>query len=148
MIPELTPTNSMLLFNPEADERKQYPIERDAGELVELPSFTPVAPWQTVVAVTPRGVRSGAIGKDSVPIGYQRWILGVNIPYANGWPDALDADGSIELPFALLQKQDVLVAYVFMGRVAGIEVELNNDHWNGMIVLHVTRLKRLVDRVV
>lgn len=150
MIPELKPEDSLLLINREADDKKQYPFEKDAGELVNLPSFIPTIPWHMIASVKPYEVRVGDVGgRDHVPVGYQKWILGVDLPYIDRWPDELDADRIDELPFALLQKQqNVLVAYVFMGRVAAISAKLHKDRWTALIVLHVARVKRLTDRVI
>lgn len=148
MIPELQPVESLLFINADAHEHKQYPTETDAGELLELPRFTPKLPWVMVIAARPKRVIAGNFGREKVPVNYQKWIFDVKLPYLERWPDILNTDGTGEFPFALLQKIDVIKAYIFLGRIVGVHVEFAEDYWQGQIAMHVTRLKQLMDRVV
>ena len=148
MIPELFPKPSKLLINPRA-VGGAYPIEKDAGELVNLPEFSAKDPWEELVVVTPKQVVIGSSGKDKVPVGFQKWVFNVSIPFSDKWPDSLNTEDTGEIPFALIQKRDTLIAYVFIGKMIGISVEFGvGDCWRGQMVMYAQRVRRLMDRAV
>lgn len=147
MIPNLFPIASRLFAN--FDTVVETPVITGAGDLVDIPDFSPRPPWTEVAVVVPEEIIVGHGTREKVPIGYQRWVFGISIPCTEGWPDKLNVDDTYERSFAILQKRDVLSAHTFKGRIVAINVVgFHDDHWTGVIALHVIHIKRMLDLVI
>lgn len=143
MVPDLLRVPTMILTKMGDDQ--SYPNEQESSSFFD-DDFNPVPPWRQMIAGVPDEIAVGSANKNNIRIGYSRLSLRVAIN-----PDELmhvTIDGN-EIPIALVQRTEVLTAYIAVASWVGAFMKYGDDHtMKGSIYLDITHVKRLLDRVV
>lgn len=142
MILSLRPVDTLILTRVEGDG---YPSETQASDFFrdkELRSIETAEGWAKLFVGKPRFIQLGASRKIVLRTGYVRVYFEVR-GLASEFPPFDDID---DMPIALVQKHDVLSAFVALGRVVGAELEFSEGgQLSGSIGVDMKNVKQLLD---
>lgn len=142
MILSLRPVDTLILTRVEGDG---YPSETQASDFFrdkDLKTIETAEGWVKLFVGKPLSVQLGASKKIVLRTGYVRVHFDVL-----GLPSEFPAFDDIDdIPLALVQKHDVLSAFVALGRVVGAELEFESTgHLSGSIAVDLKNVKQLLD---
>lgn len=142
MILSLRPVDTMILTRVEGDG---YPSETQASDFFrdkDLKTIETAEGWAKLFVGKPLAIQLGASKKIVLRTGYVRVYFDVR-----GFPHEFPAFDDIDdVPLALVQKHDVLSAFVALGRVVGAELEFESGgQLSGSISVDLKNVKQLLD---